>query len=227
MIKKQLDKYSGQYLTITFKGSDDWKHISELLDEYNNEDEEEEAKSALDELESSYRKEYDLLKSLEVDEISEITSYTSYVVVTIKVKKDDLQHNFSDHYSDLINMSSIDKDTIKILELDKLTKIPNYNIGEALHIYPSLAIDEFETFKRLCDKIGLKTLADVERFMKENGEGKDVITALKDYLINELGIDFHAKDESLKEAYYNDIYFNKILDLETLYNIFDYILNFI
>ena len=73
------------------------------------------------------------------------------------------------------------------------------HVDEALHIYPSLAIDEFETFKRLCDKIGLKTLADVERFMKENGEGKDVITALKDYLINELGIDFHAKDESLKE----------------------------
>ena len=74
----------------------------------------------------------------------------------------------------------------------------NY-VDEALHIYPSLAINEFETFKRLCDKIGLKTLADVERFMKENGEGKDVITALKDYLINELGIDFQAKDESLKE----------------------------
>ena len=73
------------------------------------------------------------------------------------------------------------------------------HVDEALHTYPSLAIDEFETFKRLCDKIGLKTLADVERFMKENGEGKDVITALKDYLINELGIDFQAKDESLKE----------------------------
>ena len=73
------------------------------------------------------------------------------------------------------------------------------HVDEALHIYPSLAIDEFETFKRLCDKIGLKTLADVERFMKENGKGKDVITALKDYLINELGIDFQAKNESLKE----------------------------
>lgn len=121
-IRKQLDKYSGQYLTITFKGSEDWKHISELLDEHNNGDDEEEAESALDELESSYRKEYDLLKSLEVDEISEITLYTSYVVVTIKVKKDDLQHNFSDHYSDLINMSSIDKDTIKILELSESVK---------------------------------------------------------------------------------------------------------
>ena len=74
------------------------------------------------------------------------------------------------------------------------------HVDEALHIYPSLAIDEFETFKRLCDKIGLKTLADVERFMKENGEGKDVITALKDYLINELGIDFQAKNES-KDSY--------------------------
>ena len=81
---------------------------------------------------------------------------------------------------------------------DKRVNEDNH-VDEALHIYPSLAIDEFETFKRLCDKIGLKTFADVERFMKENGEGKDVITALKDYLINELGIDFQAKDESLKE----------------------------
>lgn len=88
----------------------------------------------------------------------------------------------------------------QIIEERKDESVNKLNhVDEALHIYPSLAIDEFETFKRLCDKIGLKTLADVERFMKENGEGKDVITALKDYLINELGIDFQAKDESLKE----------------------------
>ena len=120
-IRKQLDKYSGQYLTITFKGSGDWKHISDLLDDAINSDEEEDEESALDELESSYRKEYDLLKSLEVEEISDIADYTSYVVVTIKVDKDNLIHNFSDNYSDLINMPSIDKDTIKILELDKPT----------------------------------------------------------------------------------------------------------
>lgn len=120
-IRKQLDKYSGRYLTITFKGSKDWKHISDLLEEYNDSDEEEDAESALDELESSYRKEYDLLKSLEVDEISEITSYTSYVIVTIKVEKDNLLHNFSDNYLDFIHMPSIDTDTIKILELDKPT----------------------------------------------------------------------------------------------------------
>lgn len=120
-IKKQLDSYSGKYLTITFKGSEDWKHISDLLEEYNDGDDEEEAESALDELESSYRKEYDLLKSLEVDEISDVVAYTSYVAVTIKVEKDNLLHNFSDNYSDLISMPSIDKDTIKILELDKPT----------------------------------------------------------------------------------------------------------
>lgn len=112
-IRKQLDKYSGQYLTITFKGSENWKHISDLLEEYNDGDEEE-AESALDELESSYRKEYDLLKSLEVDEISEITVMDRDVVVTIKVKKDDLYRN----YADLINNPSIKKDTVKILELE-------------------------------------------------------------------------------------------------------------
>lgn len=120
-IRKQLDKYSGQYLTITFKGSEDWKHISDLLDESINSDEEEEEELALDKLEASYGREYNLLKSLEVEEISEIVAYTSYVIVTIRVEKDNLQHNFSDHYADLINMPSIDTGTIKILELDKPT----------------------------------------------------------------------------------------------------------
>lgn len=117
-IRKQLAKYSGQYLTLTFKGSYAWRHVSDLLEEYNDGDEEE-SDSALDELESTYRREYDLLNSLGVEEISEIANYTSYVVVTIKVDKDNLLHNFSDNYSDLINTPSIDKDTIKILELDE------------------------------------------------------------------------------------------------------------
>lgn len=120
-IRKQLAKYSGQYLTITFKGSEDWKHISDLLDDSINSDDEEEEELALDKLASTYRREYDLLESLEVEEISEIADYTSYVIVTIKVEKDNLLHNFSDNYSDLINMPSIDTDTIKILELDKPT----------------------------------------------------------------------------------------------------------
>ena len=120
-IRKQLAKYSGQYLTITFKGSEDWKHISDLLDESINSDEEEEEELALDKLEASYGREYDLLKSLEVEEISEIVAYTSYVIVTIKVEKDNLLHNFSDKYLDFIHMPSIDTDTIKILELDKST----------------------------------------------------------------------------------------------------------
>lgn len=120
-VRHRLDSYSGQYLTITFKGSEDWKHISDLLDESINSDEEEEEELALDKLEASYGREYDLLKSLEVEEISEIVDYTSYVIVTIKVEKDNLLHNFSDNYLDFIHMPSIDTDTIKILELDKPT----------------------------------------------------------------------------------------------------------
>lgn len=119
-VRHRLDSYSGQYLTITFRGSHDWKYISDLLDEYNDGDEEE-ADLALDKLEAIYGSEYKLLKALEVDEISEITVYDSDVSVTIRVEKDNLQHNFSDHYADLINMPSIDTGTIKILELDKPT----------------------------------------------------------------------------------------------------------
>lgn len=117
-VRHRLDRYPEQYLTITFRGSYDWKYISDLLEEYNDGDEEE-ADLALDKLEAIYGSEFKLLNSLEVEEISEITVYDSDVLVTIKVDKDDLQHNFSDHYADLINMPSIDIDTIKILELDK------------------------------------------------------------------------------------------------------------
>ena len=156
-IRKQLDKYSGQYLTITFKGSEDWKHISDLLDESINSDEEEEEELALDKLETSYGREYDLLKSLEVEEISEIVAYTSYVIVTIRVEKDNLQHNFSDHYADLINMPSIDTGTIKILELDKPT-VQSINTS-------SMTRDEMVDF--IDDYIGDTSNDEYEKFKDE------------------------------------------------------------
>lgn len=156
-IKKQLDKYSGQYLTITFRGSEDWKHISDLLDESINSDEEEEEELALDRLEASYGREYDLLKSLEVEEISEIVAYTSYVIVTIRVEKDNLQHNFSDHYADLINMPSIDTGTIKILELDKPT-VQSINTS-------SMTRDEMVDF--IDDYIGDTSNDEYEKFKDE------------------------------------------------------------
>lgn len=156
-IRKQLDKYSGQYLTITFKGSEDWKHISDLLDESINSDEEEEEELALDKLEASYGREYDLLKSLEVEEISEIVAYTSYVIVTIRVEKDNLQHNFSDHYADLINMPSIDTGTIKILELDKPT-VQSINTS-------SMTRDEMVDF--IDDYIGDTSNDEYEKFKDE------------------------------------------------------------
>ncbi len=156
-IRKQLAKYSGQYLTITFKGSEDWKHISDLLDESINSDEEEEEELALDKLEASYGREYDLLKSLEVEEISEIVAYTSYVIVTIRVEKDNLQHNFSDHYADLINMPSIDTGTIKILELDKPT-VQSINTS-------SMTRDEMVDF--IDDYIGDTSNDEYEKFKDE------------------------------------------------------------
>lgn len=113
-VRHRLDRYSGRTLTVTFKGSYAWEHVSELLDEYSNGDEEE-ADLALDKLEAIYGSEYKLLKALEVDEISEITAMGKDVIVTIKVDKDDLYHD----YSDLINNPSVNKGTVKILELDE------------------------------------------------------------------------------------------------------------
>ena len=51
---------------------------------------------------------------LEVDEIRGFTAMDRDIIVTIKVDKDDLYHN----YVDLINNPSIKKDTVKILELE-------------------------------------------------------------------------------------------------------------
>lgn len=175
-IRKQLAKYSGRYLTITFKGSEDWKHISDLLDDSINSDDEEEEELALDKLASTYRREYDLLKSLEVEEISEIADYTSYVIVTIKVEKDNLLHNFSDNYSDLINMPSIDTDTIKILELDESKN--ESLIKEAYQDVDSMPrrnlmdeIDDIYRWARQSHRTGITSIIeDPEVFPNEEGE---------------------------------------------------------
>ena len=84
-----------------------------IYEEYNDGDEEE-ADLALDKLEAVYGSEYKLLKALKVDEIRWFTAMNRDIIVTIKVDKDDLYHN----YADLINNPSIKKDTVKILELE-------------------------------------------------------------------------------------------------------------
>ena len=63
-------------------------------------------------------------------------------------------------------------------------------------------MNQIEQFVKMADAIGLKTMDDFKDFMEREGQGKDVLTALYDYLHNEIGdLDFHAKDESLKESY--------------------------
>ena len=209
-IRKQLAKYSGQYLTITFKGSEDWKHISDLLDDSINSDDEEEGELALDKLASTYRREYDLLKSLEVEEISEIANYTSYVIVTIKVEKDNLLHNFSDNYSDLINMPSIDTDTIKILELDKPT-IQDANTSsmtrdEMVDFIADYVWDLSDTeYRKFKDKIALNFGIIWDNLKEDPEEG--VYPSFTDnglrIIIDKIIKAAKLKDESLKEDYQN------------------------
>lgn len=209
-IRKQLAKYSGQYLTITFKGSEDWKHISDLLDDSINSDDEEEEELALDKLASTYRREYDLLKSLEVEEISEIANYTSYVIVTIKVEKDNLLHNFSDNYSDLINMPSIDTDTIKILELDKPT-IQDTNTSsmtrdEMVDFIADYVWDLSDTeYRKFKDKIALNFGIIWDNLKEDPEEG--VYPSFTDnglrIIIDKIIKAAKLKDESLKEDYQN------------------------
>lgn len=67
-------------------------------------------------------------------------------------------------------------------------------------------MNQIKQFVKMADAIGLKTMSDFKDFMDREGQGKDVITALYDYLHNEIGdLDFHAKDESLKEDYLDNI----------------------
>lgn len=69
------------------------------------------------------------------------------------------------------------------------------SVNEALY-----GMNQIEQFVKMADAIGLKTMGDFKDFMDREGQGKDVITALYDYLHDEIGdLDFHAKDESLKE----------------------------
>ncbi len=74
-------------------------------------------------------------------------------------------------------------------------------LEESLVKAPALGLDEITPFFEMCDRLGLKTLGDFERFMREYGKDKDPITALKDYFIDELeDLDFKAKKESLVES---------------------------
>lgn len=68
-------------------------------------------------------------------------------------------------------------------------------VNEALY-----GMNEIEQFVKMGKAIGLKTMADFKDFMDREGQGKDVLTALYDYLHDEIGdLEFQAKDESLKE----------------------------
>lgn len=69
-------------------------------------------------------------------------------------------------------------------------------ITEALH-----GMNEVEQFVKMAKAIGLKTMGDVKKFLDYEGEGKDILTALYDYLHDEIGdLEFQAKDESLNES---------------------------
>ena len=79
---------------------------------------------------------------------------------------------------------------------NRMEKILDSNMTEALH-----GMNEIEQFVKMGEALGLKTMADFKYFMDREGQGKDVLTALYDYLHDEIGdLNFHAKDESLKES---------------------------
>ncbi len=95
---------------------------------------------------------------------------------------------------------------------NRMEKILNSNMVEGLNeaLY---GMNQIEQFVKMADSIGLKTMSDFKDFMDREGQGKDVLTALYDYLYNEIGdLDFHAKDESLKEDYKDFVFIVKCND---------------
>lgn len=73
------------------------------------------------------------------------------------------------------------------------------SLQEALHKFPEIGVDELDNFFKVCEKIGIKTMADLQRFKQEHcANGEDLLKALNDYAINELGLDFKVEEEAKK-----------------------------
>ena len=111
-----------------------------------------------------------------------------------------------DQHKDVLDFE--DKDRIegnKPVVAEKPVRVEDQKITESLKDSNCLnealyGMNQIEQFVKMADAIGLKTMDDFKDFMDREGQGKDVLTALYDYLHNEIGdLDFHAKDESLKE----------------------------
>ena len=59
--------------------------------------------------------------------------------------------------------------------------------------------EDWSEIYNMADQLGIKTVEDLGRFMKEEGQGKDIKTALFDYLNNEIGnLDFVATESCKK-----------------------------
>lgn len=91
----------------------------------------------------------------------------------------------------------------------KCNKTP-YQLANERRKNESLNKNELEELFKLCDQLGIHTLGDLELFMKNEGKGKAILSALKDYLFFEIGDpDFQAKNESLKEEYQDVNYMSR------------------
>lgn len=94
------------------------------------------------------------------------------------------------------------------------------SLKEAFHRFPGIGVDEINNFFKVCDKIGIKTMRDLQRFKQEHcANGEDLLKALNDYVINELGLDFEIKEECenkplTEDEDISDADFEKLLNSE-------------
>lgn len=134
------------------------------------------------------------------------------LVDRLTVKKqtvEEAEESFRDkfgYYPDIVKEIDALGGTIKVIK-DGVIK-ESCAKTEALH-----GQEEIEKFAKMANQIGLKTMGDLKKFLDQEGEGKDVLTALKDYLVNDLGdINFQAKNESIGEGKSYGRLFNKVMD---------------
>lgn len=110
--------------------------------------------------------------------------------------------------------------TIKTTTADYEDGIFEESLNEAIHKFPEIGVDEIDNFFKVCDKIGIKTMLDLQRFKQEHcSNGEDLLKALNDYAVNELGLDFEIKEDCENKSLtedddISDADFEKLLNSE-------------
>ena len=187
-------------------GQPDEEELDESLKESNNKDDKLKDKYTINENKKELTNMRFLKENFSLTKDNVITLLNEIAIYADQLAEDARELTYSLDNGELNSIPKRDHTGLDYIEIkNRMEKILNSNMVEGLNeaLY---GMNQIEQFVKMADAIGLKTMSDFKDFMDREGQGKDVITALYDYLHNEIGdLDFHAKDESLKESYLDNI----------------------